>query len=91
MQRSRRIRSAEKHQSFISRWRPGRHYRLERGWQVDAAENDRRHLSAAQGGSACQGKISPLIELGTGFDFELSGRENIYLTAPCWAAPTNNA
>lgn len=25
------------------------------------------------------GKICPLIELGTGFDFELSGRENIYL------------
>ena len=26
-----------------------------------------------------QGKITPLIELGTGFDYELSGRENIYL------------
>ncbi|HEY9713768.1 MAG TPA: ABC transporter ATP-binding protein [Chroococcales cyanobacterium] len=26
-----------------------------------------------------KGKITPLIELGTGFDYELSGRENIYL------------
>jgi ABC-type polysaccharide/polyol phosphate transport system ATPase subunit len=26
-----------------------------------------------------QGKITPMIELGTGFDHELSGRENIYL------------
>lgn len=26
-----------------------------------------------------QGKMTPLIELGMGFDFELSGRENIYL------------
>jgi len=26
-----------------------------------------------------QGKMTPLIELGTGFDYELSGRENIYL------------
>ena len=26
-----------------------------------------------------QGKITPMIELGTGFDYELSGRENIYL------------
>ena len=25
------------------------------------------------------GKISPLIELGTGFDFDLTARENIYL------------
>lgn len=25
------------------------------------------------------GKITPMIELGTGFDYELSGRENIYL------------
>ncbi len=26
-----------------------------------------------------RGKVTPLIELGTGFDHELSGRENIYL------------
>jgi len=26
-----------------------------------------------------EGKITPMIELGTGFDYELSGRENIYL------------
>jgi len=32
-----------------------------------------------KGAVRVQGKISPLIELGTGFDFELSGRENIYL------------
>ena len=32
-----------------------------------------------QGRVLVQGKITPLIELGTGFDFELSGRENIYL------------
>ena len=32
-----------------------------------------------QGRVLVQGKITPLIELGTGFDMELSGRENIYL------------
>ncbi len=32
-----------------------------------------------QGRIHVQGKITPLIELGTGFDYELSGRENIYL------------
>jgi ABC-type polysaccharide/polyol phosphate transport system ATPase subunit len=32
-----------------------------------------------QGKVLVQGKITPLIELGTGFDYELSGRENIYL------------
>lgn len=32
-----------------------------------------------QGSISVRGKITPLIELGTGFDFELSGRENIYL------------
>lgn len=32
-----------------------------------------------QGCVRVNGKITPLIELGTGFDHELSGRENIYL------------
>ena len=32
-----------------------------------------------QGKVLVHGKITPLIELGTGFDYELSGRENIYL------------
>ena len=31
------------------------------------------------------GTIAPLIELGAGFDMDLTARENIYLTAPCWA------
>ena len=33
----------------------------------------------ATGNIRVQGKITPMIELGTGFDYELSGRENIYL------------
>ncbi len=32
-----------------------------------------------KGSISVRGKITPLIELGTGFDHELSGRENIYL------------
>lgn len=32
-----------------------------------------------QGRALVKGKMTPLIELGTGFDYELSGRENIYL------------
>lgn len=34
---------------------------------------------AQSGEILVRGKITPLIELGTGFDHELSGRENIYL------------
>lgn len=33
------------------------------------------------GNVVVKGKIAPLIELGTGFDMELTGRENIYLNA----------
>jgi ABC-type polysaccharide/polyol phosphate transport system ATPase subunit len=36
-------------------------------------------LQPSEGGVATQGRISPMIELGAGFDGELSGRDNIYL------------
>jgi ABC-type polysaccharide/polyol phosphate transport system ATPase subunit len=36
-------------------------------------------LEPSEGAAAVQGRISPMIELGAGFDPELSGRDNIYL------------
>lgn len=36
-------------------------------------------LKATSGDVIINGKIAPLIELGAGFDIELTGRENIYL------------
>ena len=36
-------------------------------------------LTPTTGNIVTHGKISPLIELGAGFDAELTGRENIYL------------
>ncbi|MBZ0114483.1 MAG: ABC transporter ATP-binding protein [Thermoanaerobaculia bacterium] len=36
-------------------------------------------LKPTKGTASRQGRISPILELGTGFDFELSGIENIYL------------
>jgi len=36
-------------------------------------------LLPSEGAVAAQGRISPMIELGAGFDPELSGRDNIYL------------
>jgi len=36
-------------------------------------------LKPAEGNRRIAGKIAPLIELGAGFDFELTARENIYL------------
>lgn len=33
------------------------------------------------------GTIAPLIELGAGFDMDLTARENIYLNARFWAIP----
>ena len=36
-------------------------------------------LEPSEGAAVAQGRISPMIELGAGFDPELSGRDNIYL------------
>lgn len=36
-------------------------------------------MSPSTGKISVHGKVSPLIELGAGFHFELSGRENVYL------------
>jgi len=36
-------------------------------------------LEPSEGEVLVQGRISPMIELGAGFDPELSGRDNIYL------------
>ncbi|HEX9605098.1 MAG TPA: ABC transporter ATP-binding protein [Myxococcales bacterium] len=36
-------------------------------------------LEPSEGAAVAQGRISPMIELGAGFDPELSGRDNVYL------------
>jgi ABC-2 type transport system ATP-binding protein len=36
-------------------------------------------IKPTQGNVAVSGKISPLIELGAGFDFDLTARENVFL------------
>jgi ABC-2 type transport system ATP-binding protein/lipopolysaccharide transport system ATP-binding protein len=40
-----------------------------------------RVLRPTEGRIAIDGTVAPILELGTGFDFELTGRENIYLNA----------
>jgi len=36
-------------------------------------------LKPTQGSVTCRGNIVPMLELGSGFDFDLTGRENIFL------------
>ena len=36
-------------------------------------------LKPTEGSVACRGNIVPMLELGSGFDFDLTGRENIFL------------
>jgi ABC-2 type transport system ATP-binding protein len=38
-------------------------------------------LKPTRGRAIVDGRVSPLLELGTGFDFELTGRENVMLNA----------
>ena len=36
-------------------------------------------LKPTEGSVACHGNVVPMLELGSGFDFDLTGRENIFL------------
>jgi ABC-type polysaccharide/polyol phosphate transport system ATPase subunit len=38
-------------------------------------------LKPTRGRATVNGRVSPLLELGTGFDYELTGRENVMLNA----------
>jgi ABC-type polysaccharide/polyol phosphate transport system ATPase subunit len=38
-------------------------------------------LKPTRGSAEVRGRVAPLLAVGTGFDFELTGRENIYLNA----------
>jgi ABC-2 type transport system ATP-binding protein len=40
-----------------------------------------RVLVPTRGRSVVRGRLAPILELGTGFDYELTGRENIFLNA----------
>jgi ABC-2 type transport system ATP-binding protein len=40
-----------------------------------------RVLAPSMGRALVRGRVSPMLELGSGFDFELTGQENIYLNA----------
>jgi len=40
-----------------------------------------RVLKPTQGSTAIRGNLAPILELGSGFDYELTGLENVYLNA----------
>ena len=40
-----------------------------------------RVLKPTEGSARIRGRLAPILELGTGFDYELTGLENIYLNA----------
>ena len=42
-------------------------------------------LKPTEGSVVCRGNVVPMLELGSGFDFDLTGRENIFLNGATWA------
>ena len=48
-----------------------------------------RVLKPTKGSIQVNGTVAPLIELGAGFDFDLTGKENIYLNG-AWSFPQND-
>ena len=66
----------------VAAGRGARRHRAERGGQDDAAEGPRAdHASRRSGVSRTRGRAGALLDVGTGFHPELTGRENIYLNA----------
>jgi ABC-type polysaccharide/polyol phosphate transport system ATPase subunit len=49
-----------------------------------------RVLRPTKGRVQINGKVAPLLELGAGFDFELTGRENIYLNSAILGYSSSN-
>ena len=42
-----------------------------------------RVIHPSRGRVRVRGRVAPLLELGAGFDFELTGRENVFLNGTC--------
>ena len=47
-------------------------------------------MEPTQGRVTRRGSIAALLELASGFDGDLTVRENAYLRGPCWATPANS-
>ena len=61
------------------RGRGARRDRAQRRGQVDAAEDPDADHGADRGHGDIRGRVGSLLEVGTGFHPELTGRENVYL------------
>ena len=44
---------------------------------------------ASSGSVTIRGRVAALLELGSGFNPEFSGRENVFLNASCWVCRSN--
>ena len=59
--------------------RVGGAYRPQRQRQKHDAQADRGRMYPTTGSVTVNGEIAPLIELGAGFDLDLTARENVFL------------